>query len=154
MSTIGAPARKAIPRFCEATGMKGATADEVNAIHLEKKAVFERFVIAGDIVPLAAATVLESVRGRKKLALVSSGNREGVTALLSAMQWINAFDVVISGDDVSRGKPDPEPYLAAAAALNVAPRECLVLEDTEAGLASGRAAGMTVLDVAELAGFE
>ena len=67
-------------------------------------------------------------RGRKKLALVSSGNKDGVTALLWAMRWTDVFDVVISGDDVSRGKPDPEPYLAAAAALRIAPRNCLVLE--------------------------
>jgi|SRR5579863_6465636 len=154
MSTIGAPAREAIPRFLEAAGMIGVPADEVAAIHVDKKMAFERFVSEGGIVPLAAARVLESVRGRKKLALVSSGNRAGVTALLLAMRWTDVFDAVISGDDVSRGKPDPEPYLAAAAALDVAPADCLVLEDTEAGLTSGRAAGMTVLDVAELAAFE
>ena len=116
--------------------------------------MFERLVAKGDILLLPAARLLEWARGRKKLALVSSGNKDGVTALLWAMRWTDVFDVVISGDDVSRGKPDPEPYLAAAAALKIAPRNCLVLEDTEAGLTSGRAAGMTVLDVAELAAFE
>jgi len=154
MATIGAPAREAIPRFLEAAGANGASADDVSAIHVDKKAVFKRLVTKGDILLLPAARLLEWARGRKKLALVSSGNKDGVTALLWAMRWTDVFDVVISGDDVSRGKPDPEPYLAAAAALKVAPRNCLVLEDTEAGLTSGRAAGMTVLDVAELVAFE
>jgi beta-phosphoglucomutase len=154
MANIGAPARKAIPSFLEAAGMRAASAADVAAIHAEKKRAFERFLAGDPPVPLAAAALLEAGRGRKKLALVSSGNREGVMALLSAMRWNNVFDVVISGDDVSRGKPDPEPYLAAAAALNVAPRDCLVLEDTEAGFASGRAAGMTVLDVSKLPAFE
>lgn len=154
MATIGAPAREAIPRFLEAAGAKGTTAADVAAIHVDKKAVFERLVANGDISLLPAARLLEWARGRKKLALVSSGNKDGVTALLWAMRWTDVFDVVISGDDVSRGKPDPEPYLAAAAALRIAPRNCLVLEDTEAGLASGKAAGMAVLDVTELAAFE
>jgi HAD superfamily hydrolase (TIGR01509 family) len=154
MANIGAPARKAIPSFLEAAGMRAASAADVAAIHAEKKRAFERFLAEDPPVPLAAAALLDAGRGRKKLALVSSGNREGVMALLAAMRWNNVFDVVISGDDVARGKPDPEPYLAAAAALNVAPRDCLVLEDTEAGFASGRAAGMTVLDVSKLPAVE
>jgi beta-phosphoglucomutase len=150
MRAIGAPAREAIPRFLAAAGVRGATPEEVAAIHSEKKLVFTKSLTVCNLVPLTAARLLASARGRKKLALVSSGNRDGVTALLSVMGWLSVFDVVISGDDVPRGKPDPAPYLAAAIALNVAPRECLVLEDTEAGFASGKAAGMTVLDVADL----
>jgi HAD superfamily hydrolase (TIGR01509 family) len=154
MSMVGAPAREAIPRFLEVVGVSGAAAEEVAAIHAEKRLVLKRFLAESTPVPLGAAALLQAAHGRKKLALVSSGNREGVTTLLAAMRWNNHFDVVISGDDVSRGKPDPEPYLAAAAALKVAPRNCLVLEDTDVGFASGKAAGMTVFDVAKLAEFE
>jgi sugar-phosphatase len=52
--------------------------------------------------------------------------------------------VLITSDVTERGKPHPDPYLAAAAALGAAPRECLVIEDAPAGVAAGRAAGMTV----------
>lgn len=55
--------------------------------------------------------------------------------------------VVVTADDVVRGKPDPEPFLAAARLLGVDPSRCLVVEDAPAGLAAGRAAGMTTLAV-------
>lgn len=51
----------------------------------------------------------------------------------------------VSADDVSRGKPDPEPYLKGAALVGFAPEDCIVIEDSPAGVASGKAAGMRVL---------
>jgi sugar-phosphatase len=55
------------------------------------------------------------------------------------------FDTVVGGGDVSRLKPDPEPYLLAATRLGV--DSALVLEDSAAGIASGRAAGFEVLPI-------
>ncbi|WP_214410902.1 HAD-IA family hydrolase [Sphaerisporangium fuscum] len=52
--------------------------------------------------------------------------------------------LLVSVDDVTRAKPDPEAYLHAAALLGVAPAGCLVVEDSAPGIAAGRAAGMTV----------
>jgi mannitol-1-/sugar-/sorbitol-6-phosphatase len=68
--------------------------------------------------------------------------------------------VLITSDRTPRGKPHPDPYLAAAAALGADPADCLVIEDAPAGIAAGRAAGMTVWAVAtthradELAGAD
>jgi sugar-phosphatase len=55
---------------------------------------------------------------------------------------------LITADDVERGKPDPQPYLAGAAALGIDPADCLVIEDAPAGIEAGKAAGMTVLALA------
>jgi len=52
--------------------------------------------------------------------------------------------VLVSADQLARGKPAPDPYLLAAERLGVAPSDCLVLEDAPSGIAAGRAAGMTV----------
>lgn len=57
------------------------------------------------------------------------------------------FDVVVTGDDVSIGKPNPEAYLRAAELLNIDPEDCLVLEDSTVGAAAARAAGMRVVGV-------
>jgi HAD superfamily hydrolase (TIGR01509 family) len=57
------------------------------------------------------------------------------------------FRVVVTGDQVDRGKPHPEPYLTAAAALGVPPEECLAIEDSNTGAKSAEAAGCTVLVV-------
>jgi len=150
MSAIGEPARKAIPLFLKAAGIKTIAASDVASIHQEKKKVFERALATAHLAPLQAASLLVAAKGRRKIGLVSSGNRPGVIALITAMQWDRMFDVVISGDDVAKGKPDPEPYLAAAAFLGVDPKNCLVLEDTKSGFEAGAAAGMTVLDVTRL----
>ncbi|MCC6739853.1 MAG: HAD family phosphatase [Planctomycetia bacterium] len=57
------------------------------------------------------------------------------------------FRAVVSIDDVKRGKPDPEPFLEAARRLGVLPGECVAVEDSPGGVASARAAGMTVVGV-------
>lgn len=57
---------------------------------------------------------------------------------------LRAPEVLITSDKTERGKPYPDPYLAAAAALGADPQDCLVIEDSPAGVAAGRAAGMTV----------
>ncbi len=56
-------------------------------------------------------------------------------------------ETAITAEQVSRSKPDPEGFLAAAAVLETAPADCLVFEDSPAGIAAGRAAGMTVIGV-------
>jgi sugar-phosphatase len=53
--------------------------------------------------------------------------------------------VLVGADDVAQGKPAPDGYLKAAAALGVAPERCVVIEDTPAGAMAGRAAGATVI---------
>jgi len=58
-----------------------------------------------------------------------------------------SFAAVVTGDVVQHGKPDPEPYLNAAAALGVDPRECVAIEDSLAGAASAQSAGCYVLAI-------
>ncbi|BCJ29882.1 HAD-IA family hydrolase [Actinocatenispora sera] len=80
-------------------------------------------------------------------AVVTSGVRRLAAARLAAA-GLPAPRVLVSADDVRHGKPDPEPYLAGAAGLGVAPRRCVVVEDAPAGLTAARAAGMATVAVA------
>lgn len=146
MTWVGPPAREAIPRFLSAAGVENPENCDIAEIHAEKKQVFAHLLQSSAMELLPAANLLEAARGRRKLGLVSSGNRVGVHAIVSAMGWRDVFDVIVSGDDVTSGKPHPEPYLKAAEILNVNPKKCLVVEDAAAGFESARAAGMTVLD--------
>ncbi|MDO9395574.1 MAG: HAD family hydrolase, partial [Herbiconiux sp.] len=59
----------------------------------------------------------------------------------------DSFQVVVTGDQVSHGKPHPEPYLSAARQLGVDPADCVAIEDSETGSRSAEAAGCTVLAV-------
>ena len=83
-------------------------------------------------------------------ALVSSSYRVLVDAVLA--HGYGPFAVSISGDEVTHGKPHPEPYLTAAARLGVDPVSCVVLEDSSAGVLSGEAAGCAVVAVPSVLG--
>lgn len=81
------------------------------------------------------------------LGLATSTKRPRVDTALARLDLARFLTVTVSGDEVSRGKPDPEIYLTAAARLDVPPARCLVLEDSPAGVASARAAGMRAIGV-------
>ena len=80
-------------------------------------------------------------------AVVTSGTRALATGRL-AHGGLPIPEQLITADDVEHGKPDPQPYLAGAAALTIEPAQCLVVEDAPAGIEAGKAAGMTVLALA------
>jgi beta-phosphoglucomutase len=88
---------------------------------------------------------LLSLLGNYRLAVVSSSWREEVLPVLEHCGIAAAFGAVVCGDDVTRHKPAPEPYLKAAAVLGVS--SALVLEDSETGAAAGRSAGFAVLRI-------
>ncbi len=79
-------------------------------------------------------------------ALVSSSYRVLVDAVL-AVVGADRFDFTLAGDEVARTKPDPEPYLTAAAALGVVPERCVVFEDAPSGIAAAEAAGCLAIGI-------
>jgi len=87
-----------------------------------------------------AAQLLASV---SPLAVVTSCTPPLAAARFSAA-GLQPPALIVTADLTPRGKPHPDPYLAAARALGVAPQDCLVIEDAPAGIAAGRAAGATV----------
>lgn len=78
-------------------------------------------------------------------ALVTGSSRVEATQVLPHIPA--HFDVIVAAEDVPRSKPDPIGYLTAMGALGLTPQECLVVEDSTAGIAAGRAAGCVVLAV-------
>jgi HAD superfamily hydrolase (TIGR01509 family) len=94
-----------------------------------------------------AVSLVDAVRAAGvRTALVSSSYRSLVDAALESL-GPERFDVTIAGDEVVRAKPDPEPYLTAAARLGAHPADCVVVEDSVAGCTAGVAAGCRVVGV-------
>ena len=81
-----------------------------------------------------------------KWAIVTSNTRTAALKKIGAGQF-TVPDVLITGDDVINGKPSPDGYLMAAARLEVEPENCLVVEDSPAGVKAGKNAGMFVAGV-------
>jgi beta-phosphoglucomutase len=118
--------------------------DSLWALYPAKKQLFQARMTAP---PFESALVgmLPGLHRRFKLAVVSSSSISEIEPLLVAGGIREHFDTIVGGGDVARHKPAAEPYLLAAARLGV--ERALVLEDSAAGIASGRAAGFEVLTV-------
>ncbi len=86
----------------------------------------------------------ELLAGPIPIAIVTSGSTALATARLRGA-GLEPPAAMITADSITRGKPDPEPFLLGAEALGVDPARCLVLEDAPAGIAAGLAAGMPVV---------
>jgi len=83
-----------------------------------------------------------------KLALGTSAPTMNVSFTLDNLNLRSYFDVIIDGSMVTQGKPHPEVYELCAKGLDLSPKDCIVFEDSIAGLQSGKAAGCSILGVA------
>ncbi len=97
----------------------------------------------GGVHLLPGTRALLDVLPADRWAVVTSATRRLAEARLDAVGILPK--TLIAADDITRGKPDPEPYLLAARELGVDPAHCVVFEDAPAGLQAGRAAGMTTV---------
>jgi HAD superfamily hydrolase (TIGR01509 family) len=94
------------------------------------------------------ATLIERLRGDLGLAVATNGPRDIVASALRRLRLDAAFDDVVSAEALPREKPAPDVYLAACELLRVDPSRAVALEDSVLGAASARAAGLTVIQVA------
>jgi HAD superfamily hydrolase (TIGR01509 family) len=94
-----------------------------------------------------ASEAVRALAARWPLGLASSSNREIINLVLELSGFGDAFRVTVSSEEVERGKPAPDVYLAAARGLGVEPAGCVAIEDSSNGLRSAAAAGMTVIAV-------
>jgi beta-phosphoglucomutase len=121
---------------------------DVDTLYLEyprKKELFrDRMGAIG--VAEEVLSLLNELRPRYKLAVVSSSNIREISAVLDPAGLSSMFDTIVHGGDVTRHKPAPDPYLLAMERLQV--RSAIAVEDSKAGIASARAAGLPVVEIA------
>jgi HAD superfamily hydrolase (TIGR01509 family) len=104
-------------------------------------------------IPLMPGVVelLDSLKvANKKLAVVTSATRASAETYLKTAGLRHYFPKIITRNDVTQGKPHPEPFLAGANAISVPPERCLAIEDTEAGIRSAHGAGTVPIMVPSL----
>jgi HAD superfamily hydrolase (TIGR01509 family) len=92
-----------------------------------------------------AVDVVRAIGVRWPLALASSSNREIIDHVIEIAGITDQFVKTVSSEEVGRGKPAPDVFLATAKQLDVAPAECVVIEDSGNGIRAGVAAGMRVV---------
>jgi HAD superfamily hydrolase (TIGR01509 family) len=89
-----------------------------------------------------------------QVSVASGGQRAEVEASLRNIGILDLFRVIVAGNEVTRGKPDPEILLRCAEGMGVEPKDCLVIEDAELGIEAARRAGMDWVRVEAIAPSE
>lgn len=142
--TFGLPNWVILPRALE----REVGPEEIERLSWRKEALY-REAAKGKLQPLPG--VLSLLHGLKercaRLAIGSSTPKENIAFVLDELRLHGVFDAVVSSDDVTKGKPDPEVFLTAADRLGVLPDHCAVIEDAVAGVEAAKAGGMKCIAV-------
>ena len=126
---------------------RGVTAGEIDRLREQRNARYMELIDAGVPIFDGVADTLSHLHGELPLAIVTSSYRAHFERMHQQTGFLRFFDFFLAHGDYPRHKPHPDPYLAAAERLGVAPRRCLVIEDTVRGLRAAVAAGMTCVAV-------
>ncbi|GAA3113532.1 HAD family phosphatase [Planomonospora alba] len=126
--------------------VSGAQADPADVAAWMLEGMTRRLAAGVEMMPGAAELLAAVRRADLPTALVTSSSRPIAEACLKSIGRCN-FDHVVTGDDVARPKPDPEPYLTAARLLGADPARCVALEDSPNGVTAATAAGCRVVAV-------
>jgi len=142
LATTGGKRR--IRGYLESKGHPGDLDELAESLHRLKNELFVRWIAEGETLR-ARPGVSRLLAGLKmagvKTAVASTGSRRWVDPLLERL-FPQVFDVVITGDDVTKLKPDPQAYHLALERLGVEPQEAIAVEDSPPGLAAALAAGL------------
>ena len=124
--------------------------DEVRKLSLRKEELYRELVISHGIAPLPGVTpLLDELAGHGiPCAIGSSTERLNIETILKVLGFERYFSAIVSADDVSHGKPDPEVFLTAAVRIAREPRHCVVFEDALVGIEAAHRGGMKVVAVA------
>lgn len=127
----------------------GEVGPERLAVLADRKEAIYRDLVRGrvPVIPGAAALVRELHAAGLKLAVGSSGPPANIRLVLEELGVVNRFSAISSGDDVTRGKPDPQVFQIACERLGLPPGACVVIEDAPAGVAAAKAAGCRAVAV-------
>jgi HAD superfamily hydrolase (TIGR01509 family) len=146
----GLPDGEAVRAALRGAGRETGDA-KVGALVEAKRAAYRRALAAGLVPVPGMADFVRRASSSYPLALATGAWRDEAEAVLAGLGVADCFRAVVTQEDCAKGKPDPEPFLRALAALNAAdpapspplgPRDCLVFEDSPHGVAAARAAGM------------
>jgi len=120
--------------------------DEMDGLIVKKAAAFQELLIDGGAAALPGAVeLIKHLSGNIPIAICSGALKEDILPIIGKLGVAEAFDTIVTAEDTPRSKPDPAPYRLTAERLGISAG--LVIEDTPAGIASAKGAGLKVLAV-------
>jgi len=154
-NVAGKPRLEGAHAALEGLGGAGAAAHAAEYA-AAKQAIIDRLIEAGSFEAFADAVDFATALHAAGLKLALASSSRNAAAMLRHIHLpdgrglLSMFDADLSGRKVPRGKPDPTLFLLAAEAVDVAPAQCLVVEDAPSGIQAARNAGMAALGIARL----
>lgn len=125
-----------------------ATPEEIEAIAREKEATFRRMIGQNIKALPGVVKLLQSLQEHGvKMAIASSTPMENIQLITATLGIADYFRAIVTGQDVTEGKPSPQSFLLAAKRLGVKPGDCVVIEDAVAGVTAAKRAGMACIAV-------
>ncbi|MEM1445189.1 MAG: HAD family phosphatase [Planctomycetota bacterium] len=145
---IGFDDRDAFRVMLEVTGRE-ATEAAVAELCAKKQPAFDALAKAtGELALPGSIELVDAAKAAGlKIAIASGATRADIDLMLGLLDRSEAFEEIVTADDVKHSKPDPASYAQAAAAIGVNPGLCLAIEDTRAGLQSATDAGLRTLAI-------
>ena len=120
---------------------------DVDAVIEERIHRYRAAVADGSTIPEETRAAVRYAAARMPIGIVTGAALDEVEPVIAAAGLSEAISVIVPAEDVARGKPEPDGYVRAADLLGHGPRDVLAFEDTEAGVASAKAAGMRCVAV-------
>jgi HAD superfamily hydrolase (TIGR01509 family) len=117
---------------------------ELSELTLRKQQLYRDAIERGDIIVFAGVRSLlaQLHQNGRRLFLVTGASRASTERILEVAKLTKVFEGIIAAEDISGGKPSPEPYLHALTTFGLEKSDCLAIEDAESGIRSAQAAGL------------
>lgn len=145
---LGKPLKGIYQRFYDVYGNDFPIEDVIKDVHA---LMAKRFETEGVPIKTGLKSLLEYLKENNyKTIVATSSNRDRVDTILSQAQITDYFDDSICGDEVTKGKPNPEVFLKSCQKLGVNVDEAIVLEDSEAGIQASYDAGIKVICIPDM----
>jgi len=126
---------------------RGVSDQEILELRAIRSRRYSQLIEEGVRVLEGVTQALGRIHGVRPMAIVTSSDRDHFDQIHRQTDLVRFFDFVLAEGDYQHHKPHPDPYLTAASRLGLPPARCLVIEDTERGVQSATAAGMTCIAI-------
>ena len=126
---------------------RGIPHRDIENLRNERNALYSERLAQAPRLTDGITEVLDALRGKYVMGVVTSSRKDHFDLIHRTTGLLKYFDFVLTADDFSRVKPDPEPYLRAVTRSGIDPGSCVAIEDSERGLQSATAAGISCIVV-------
>ena len=125
----------------------GIASSDIEKLRNERNALYGEWLAQAPRLTDGITQVLDALHGKYVMGVVTSSRKDHFDVIHRTTGVLKYFDFVLTADDFSRVKPDPEPYLLAVARSGIDPGACMAIEDSERGLQSATGAGISCIVV-------